>query len=411
MTQGYDKEYLKNKFQNIEILIDENVSKDPSGVKKLVNLKNNSPSSFELYLKYILRIARIFLNTVKKNAFIIKSFISKVIIKIDRKIKNKYVPKLAESKKQKEILIENSLVKVEKKLNEVIEKQNLLEHQRSTGLSFYQQKLSLIFGGINMHINLDCYENELENYIPSLDFDLLVCELVFYKLLNGKMLENIAKLDILYQTEVDSINCTLEFELKIAGELWAKFFSKYIASSALSHILNYQGSVKVFHVIDIVAQREKLVFSFHHQRAALFTGDLTVKGIPKEEHDFIFPQKEEQEKLDSLKLKKLKEEQEKIEKIKHEAERLRLERLEIEKIEKERLEKEKLEKLEKERMEKEMLEQVRLERLEKEKLEKERLDAEKHERERVAKERNEKRKLEREQTKIIKDATSTTIKK
>ena len=273
MAQKNNPDQLKNRFQGIEMSLDDSELKyklSADSIQQISKVKNQDFPILFIYTGLALRASRIIFSSFGKMGKGIWVYVLGPVVREIYKTLTFSFKKMREIKNEKEIAFEGYLDKVENELTSAKETAKKIEFKRSVGLESYEKELNFIFKDVKNSAQLICEKNEFEKVNLSLEFDLSLYETMALKLSNTKMISNVTSLTINSVVEEKLVVNTIEFDLKVAGEKWAKIFSTYIASEVLNKIEGYNGKVENTHQFNPIKKSEKFILVFTHQRLDQF---------------------------------------------------------------------------------------------------------------------------------------------
>ena len=273
MAQKNNPDQLKNRFQGIEMSLDDSELKyklSADSIQQISKVKNQDFPILFIYTGFALRASRIIFSSFGKMGKGIWVYVLGPVVREIYKTLTFSFKKMREIKNEKEIAFEGYLDKVENELTSAKETAKKIEFKRSVGLESYEKELNFIFKDVKNSAQLICEKNEFEKVNLSLEFDLSLYETMALKLSNTKMISNVTSLTINSVVEEKLVVNTIEFDLKVAGEKWAKFFSTHIASEVLNKIEGYNGKVENTHQFNPIKKSEKFILVFTHQRLDQF---------------------------------------------------------------------------------------------------------------------------------------------
>ena len=275
---------LKNKFRGVEMSLEDNriqYNLSTENIQKMKTVSAQDKPKLIRFADFIIRVYKILFFSLVK---VLRSLILVVfdpIVKEGLKTIKYAFKKLHEMKDKGEISMEGYLSKVEYNLLFEKETKTQSENEKMTTIKNYETELAQLF--VEAIVSIKCKNIvSLEKTGQTLEFDLLLYELISQKLTNSKMINNVSTVNISSSfDEVKTINKVV-FKLKISGEKWAKLFSFHVASVVFDKIEDLNGRVDIQHQVDPLEKSESLTFIFTHK-----TIDSSVKlNLSQDEDSF-----------------------------------------------------------------------------------------------------------------------------
>ncbi len=269
------KAHLKNKFQNIEIKLDDaqlGFEIPPAIIMEMKSSPKKKQDVPVLYL-YGNLLSRGLRILAEMTAGGLKILFSSILVPFAKEAKKTVMytsVKINQARAESEIKLTDYISKVEADLEGKKEEVQKMNEQLNNEVENYKNELAAVFSSIENEVTVNCDKNEFQKTKPSLEYDISLFEMMARKLSESKMITNVSKVIFKVNINEKNVSNTIELDLKISGEKWSKLFSKHISSEVLKGIENYKGTVKNSHVQTFFPLRDKFVFQFSHQRLDLF---------------------------------------------------------------------------------------------------------------------------------------------
>lgn len=273
MSSFKNKDLLKNKFQGIEMSLEDvefNYKIHPEKIEKIKTVEQRKMSFSIFYINLFFRGFKVVSKVIIEA---INTVVKKKIMSLSLKLMKSIffiASKANQYKIEKEVLIDEFLTRAEAELEVKKETSELMSQHLDEKCNLIKKDFVSSFNVKSVDVLFHCDSSELEKARSGLEFDLSIFEKISQKLTKTNMITNISHLNIDLYLEKKYIKFKIEFKLKFLGEKWAKMFSKHISSKIFLDVKNYKGAVKNSLIQKISPRREVFILTFSHQRLDIF---------------------------------------------------------------------------------------------------------------------------------------------